>query len=143
MSSFLPIQISSHFHFFFFFFIQVIKHCSSLYSFAKNCGKPTVPANHLVSILSPAQFQTLPHAQPTPSDLSEMSRLAFQVVHMLEEWKRCNLADLDRIKLDSAVPSDDSRPPKRPWEDTSGDGAQEPPETNPEVMRRTPTLAAN
>ncbi|KAF8348934.1 hypothetical protein F5887DRAFT_948388 [Amanita rubescens] len=96
--------------------VEVIKHCSSLYSFAKNC----------------AQFQTLPHAQPTPSDLSEMSRLAFQVVHMLEDWKRRNLADLERIKLDSAVASDDSRPPKRPWEDTSGDGAQEPSESNPE-----------
>ena len=81
-----------------------------------------------------AQFQTsLPHAQPSPSDLSEMSRLAFQVVHMLEDWKRNNLPEPDRIKIDPAVPPDDARAPKRPWEDVSGDVGQEPSDGNPEV----------
>lgn len=62
-----------------------------------------------------------------------MSRLAFQVVHMLEDWKRNNLPEPDRIKIDPAVPPDDARAPKRPWEDVSGDVGQEPSDGNPEV----------
>lgn len=58
-----------------------------------------------------------------------MSRLAVQVVHMLEDWKRSNVPDLDRIKLDSNnnnafTSNDDSRPPKRPWEEMSRVAAQ-------------------
>ena len=52
---------------------------------------------------------------------------------MLEEWKRGNVPELDRIKIDPVIPPDDARPPKRPWEDVSGDGAQEPSEGIPEV----------
>ncbi|KAK2460963.1 hypothetical protein APHAL10511_007433 [Amanita phalloides] len=95
--------------------LQVVKHCSSLYSFAKNC----------------AHFQSsVPNAQPSPTDLSEMARLAVQVVHMLEDWKRSNLTDLDRIKLDDSP--DDSRPPKRPWEDAVADVPQDTPDANTE-----------
>jgi hypothetical protein len=67
-----------------------------------------------------------------------MSRLAVQVVHMLEEWKRNNVPDLDRIKLDnnannSFTTNDDSRPPKRPWEEMSRAAVQGVPDTIMEV----------
>ncbi|KAF8623659.1 hypothetical protein AX17_007358 [Amanita inopinata Kibby_2008] len=94
---------------------EVVKHCTTLYSFANRF----------------AQLQTaVPHAQPSAADLSEMSRLAIQVVQMLEDWKSSNVPETDRVKLDASttptfVPTDDSRPPKRPWEDMSGDGVQD------------------
>ncbi|KAM6504327.1 hypothetical protein JOM56_001270 [Amanita muscaria] len=97
---------------------EVVKNCSTLYSFAKN---------HV-------QLQTaISHAQPSPADLTDMSHLAIQVVRMLEEWKHNNCAEVNSIKLDNPngfTTIDDSRAPKRPWEDMSRNGAQDDPDTN-------------
>ena len=62
-----------------------------------------------------------------------MSRLAVQVVHMLEEWKRNNVTEVELDSANSFVATDDSRPPKRPWEDVSRDGAQDGSDANAEV----------
>lgn len=55
-----------------------------------------------------------------------MTQRATQVVRLLEEFRRINLPEVERAKLDSAASlnsADDHRPPKRPWEDMSQDGA--------------------
>ena len=52
---------------------------------------------------------------------------------MLEEWKHNNCTEVNSIKLDNAngfTTIDDSRAPKRPWEDMSRNGAQDDPDTN-------------
>lgn len=75
---------------------------------------------------SVAQLQaSLPHAQPSPAELADMSQRAHQVVRLLEEYRRLNLPENERAKMDSttgATSTDDHRPPKRPWEDMSQDG---------------------
>jgi hypothetical protein len=55
-----------------------------------------------------------------------MSHRAAEVARLLEEYRRLNLPESERVKLDSAAaitPPDDQdhRPPKRPWEDISQD----------------------
>ena len=54
-----------------------------------------------------------------------MSQRAVQVVRLLEEYRRANFPEVERVKMDTAIamtPPDDHRPPKRPWEDLSQDG---------------------
>jgi hypothetical protein len=67
-----------------------------------------------------------------------MSQRAIQVVRLLEEYRRANFPEVERIKMDNAAditPSDDHRPPKRPWEDMSQDGNADGAETAaPEVF---------
>jgi hypothetical protein len=73
--------------------------------------------------LHSAQLQ--PNIQPSQTELVEMSQRAMQVVRLLEEYRRVNFPEVERVKMDSAVamtPPDDHRPPKRPWEDLSQDG---------------------
>ena len=67
--------------------------------------------------------QTLPDICPSPEELAEMSRRAAEVVRLLEEYRRANLPESERVKLDSAaaIISADARPPKRPWEELSRD----------------------
>lgn len=51
-----------------------------------------------------------------------MSHLAEEVVRLLEEYRRLNLPESERVKMDNTMamtPPDDHRPPKRPWEDMS------------------------
>lgn len=67
----------------------------------------------------------MPHAQPPQDELAEMSQRAITVVRLLEEYRRMNLPEAERAKLlndPGRVSPDDSRPPKRPWEDMSQDG---------------------
>ena len=48
-----------------------------------------------------------------------------EVVRLLEEYRRANFPEVERVKIDTTVamtPPDDHRPPKRPWEDLSQDG---------------------
>jgi len=88
----------------------------------------------------PAQ---LPHTQPSPAELEEMSQRALTVVRLLEELRRMNMpegADQQQHQqhqqqhhpaqpqVQPAPPPvqmqqspDDPRPPKRPWEDISQD----------------------
>jgi hypothetical protein len=66
-----------------------------------------------------------PNTQPSQTELLEMSKRAMQVVRLLEEYRRANFPEVERVKMDTAVamtPPDDHRPPKRPWEDLSQDG---------------------
>lgn len=54
-----------------------------------------------------------------------MSQRAMEVVRLLEEYRRANFPEVERVKIDTTVamtPPDDHRPPKRPWEDLSQDG---------------------
>lgn len=53
-----------------------------------------------------------------------MSQRAVEVVRLLEEYRRLNLPESERVKMDNAsviTPPDDHRPPKRPWEDMEQD----------------------
>lgn len=88
----------------------IAKHCSALYSFANRY----------------AQVQSnMPHAQPPQDELAEMSQRAIAVVRLLEEYRRINLPEAERAKLlndPGRVSPDDTRLPKRPWEDMSQDG---------------------
>jgi hypothetical protein len=66
----------------------------------------------------------VPHAQPQPAEFSEMAQRAAQVVRLLEELRRMTHPDADRLKMDALSAADDHRPPKRPWEDLSQEGAE-------------------
>ncbi|KAF8071798.1 hypothetical protein FPV67DRAFT_1747001 [Lyophyllum atratum] len=53
-----------------------------------------------------------------------MSQRAVEVVRLLEEYRRLNLPESERVKMDTTAvitPPDDHRPPKRPWEDMAQD----------------------
>ncbi|KAG5647330.1 hypothetical protein DXG03_000398 [Asterophora parasitica] len=68
--------------------------------------------------------QSVPDVCPSPEELQEMSHRAVEVVRLLEEYRRFNLPESERVKMDNAAaitPPDDHRPPKRPWEDMSQD----------------------
>ncbi|KAF8896119.1 hypothetical protein BD779DRAFT_562732 [Infundibulicybe gibba] len=87
-------------------YLQIIKHCTDLYSFASRY----------------AQLQnSVPHARPSPEELADMAQRANQVIRLLEEYRRLNLPENERSKIDRMA-SDDHRPPKRPWEDMSQEG---------------------
>ncbi|GLB40279.1 putative zinc finger binding to DNA consensus sequence [AT]GATA[AG] [Lyophyllum shimeji] len=84
---------------------EIIKHCSALYDFASRYAQ---------------MQQSVPEVCPSSQELAEMSHRAVEVVRLLEEYRRLNLPESERAKLDSATvitPPDDHRPPKRPWED--------------------------
>ncbi|KAG6865786.1 hypothetical protein C0991_011778 [Blastosporella zonata] len=67
--------------------------------------------------------QSMPDVCPSPEELAEMSQRATEVVRLLEEYRRLNLPESERIKMNDVAmsPPDDHRPPKRPWEDMSQD----------------------
>lgn len=69
--------------------------------------------------------------QPSMEELTEMTRLAKEVVHLLEEYRRLAYPEFERPLTEPAGTSrcsEDRRPPKRPWEemaqeDAAGDNA--------------------
>ena len=95
--------------------------------------------------------QTMPHIQPSPEELEEMSQRALKVVRLLEDLRRKNDSEgvqpttppisvagagntatgattdagaaMDQDSPDGVGES--SRPPKRPWEDTAQDEGTE------------------
>jgi hypothetical protein len=72
----------------------------------------------------------MPHAQPSPNELEEMSQRAQTVVRLLEDLNRMYLPEAEQNR-DTGLPTtvgvpmqvspEDPRPPKRPWEDISQD----------------------
>ncbi|KAJ3474715.1 hypothetical protein NLI96_g12301 [Meripilus lineatus] len=85
---------------------EIVKHCNVLYQFAaRYAGVP-------------------PHVQPSPSEIHEMTQRASTVVRLLEELKRLSIPDQVPKELPASNgASDEHRPPKRPWEDSSRDEA--------------------
>ena len=72
----------------------------------------------------------MPHTQPSPQELEEMSQRAQTVVRLLEELQRMNLPEGEQGRdmnasttaaVSMQISPDDPRPPKRPWEDISQD----------------------
>lgn len=62
--------------------------------------------------------------QPSPQELQEMSHRAAAVVRLLEELKRFGAegeAAKESLSHSLAAAEEQSRPPKRPWEDMSRD----------------------
>jgi len=93
---------------------EITNHCNALYSFASRY----------------AQLQhSLPHAQPSPGELEEMSQRALTVVRLLDDLRRMNMPEGVEQQQQQQQPApvqmqespDDPRPPKRPWEDISQD----------------------
>lgn len=90
----------------------------------------------------------MPHIQPPPEEIEEMSRRALEVVRLLEDLRRSNVSEGQAVahpttaaaaaitasgtstagvpmEQNSPGGGESSRPPKRPWEDTEQDeGAQ-------------------
>jgi hypothetical protein len=64
---------------------------------------------------------TIPHVQPTAVELEEMNSRAVAVVRLLEEFRRMSIPEDERDKAEVSPSMEDSRPPKRPWEDISQD----------------------
>ena len=93
-------------------------------------GQPSV-----LTSTPPAQLQaSLPHAQPSATELAEMTRHANVIVTLLSDLARLSQPEAEtpaaRTSNSSTVslptPSADnaiveSRPPKRPWEDMEND----------------------
>ena len=50
-----------------------------------------------------------------------MSQFATTVVRLIEDLRRMTMSDDKREAMPPNTASDDSRPPKRPWEDLSRD----------------------
>lgn len=68
--------------------------------------------------------QSMPHAQPTIAELEEMSRRAMAVVRLLSELRQSDSQDDNEsitIQPSAQNTPEESRPPKRPWEDVSQD----------------------
>ncbi|KAF9267991.1 hypothetical protein L218DRAFT_656378 [Marasmius fiardii PR-910] len=64
---------------------------------------------------------------PTPHEIVEMASRANEVVRLLEELRRSNATEGQRIvKNDNMVSAEDHRPPKRPWEDMAEEGQVSP-----------------
>ncbi|KAG6900832.1 hypothetical protein C0993_000151 [Termitomyces sp. T159_Od127] len=86
---------------------EIMKHCQVLFDFASRYAQIQ---------------QSMPEVSPPPEEIQEMSHLAVEVVRLLEEYRRLNLPESERVKMDNTMamtPPDDHRPPKRPWEDMS------------------------
>ncbi|KAG6821325.1 hypothetical protein H0H93_000186 [Arthromyces matolae] len=97
---------------------EIMEHCRALFNFASRYAQLQ---------------QSMPDVCPMPEELQEMSQRAAEVVRLLEEYRRLNLPESERVKLDNAVamtPPDDHRPPKRPWEDLSQEETSNVVETN-------------
>lgn len=69
-----------------------------------------------------AQAQGTP--QPSQTELTEMSQRALTVVRLLDEYRRSILPESERSKVNDVAHTspEDSRPPKRPWEEMSQEG---------------------
>ncbi|KAH7926358.1 hypothetical protein BV22DRAFT_1032966 [Leucogyrophana mollusca] len=105
---------------------QVVKHCTALYDFANRYA-------HLQS--------SLPHVQPTPTELAEMTHHAAEVVRLLELLRDGRslshppsqapqphtplIQAQSQVQPHAAQPMDvddhDHRAPKRPWEEEASD----------------------
>ncbi len=61
--------------------------------------------------------------QPHPDELRDMHYFAGVVVHLLDDLRRLSLSEEQggREGLVQVPSADESRPPKRPWEDMSRD----------------------
>ncbi|KAF5340873.1 hypothetical protein D9758_012151 [Tetrapyrgos nigripes] len=115
---------------------EIVHLCAILYDFASRYAQLTA---------------SLPYAQPSSTEIAEMANKANEVVRLLEELRRMNMPEAERVKQPevSAVPvaaattppsPDDHRPPKRPWEDMSQDG-QAPTQTESSVVFAEPYTA--
>ncbi|THG98247.1 hypothetical protein EW026_g3902 [Hermanssonia centrifuga] len=84
---------------------QIVQHCNTLWGFANKYA------------------QTPPHMQPHPDELRDMHYFAGVVVHLLDDLRRLSLSEEQggREGLVQVPSADESRPPKRPWEDMSRD----------------------
>ncbi len=63
--------------------------------------------------------------KPSQAEIAEMGQRANLVIRLCEELKRLSLSEGELAKGSTpAVPTpEEHRPPKRPWEDISADGA--------------------
>ncbi|KAG6857391.1 hypothetical protein H0H87_004753 [Tephrocybe sp. NHM501043] len=85
---------------------EIMRHCQVLFNFTSRYAQLQ---------------QSMPDVCPSPNEVAEMSHRAAEVVRLLEEYRRLNLPESERAKMDvvAMTPPDDHRPPKRPWEDMS------------------------
>ncbi|KAG6919160.1 hypothetical protein DXG01_008458 [Tephrocybe rancida] len=90
--------------------------------------------------------QSMPDVCPPPEELSEMSQRAAEVVRLLDEYRRLNLPESERVKMGDTVamtPPEDHRPPKRPWEDMSQEEASTLAESTTSFADQYPTPVDN
>ncbi|KAH9998849.1 hypothetical protein BJV74DRAFT_189292 [Russula compacta] len=90
---------------------ELLQHCNVLYSFASRYAQ--------------AQASGTGAQKPSQAEIAEMGQRANVVIRLCEELKRLSLSEGELAKGSAIVtpPQEEHRPPKRPWEDTSADGA--------------------
>jgi len=88
-----------------------LQHCNVLYSFASKYAQ--------------AQASGTGAQKPSQAEIAEMGQRANVVIRLCEELKRLSLSEGELAKgpVIVAPPQEEHRPPKRPWEDPSADGA--------------------
>ncbi|KAL4244295.1 hypothetical protein ABKN59_010070, partial [Abortiporus biennis] len=95
---------------------EILSHCTVLYHFASRC----------------AQSQL----QPSAEEVQEMAQRATTVVRLMEDLRRLSLPEEQLKQLASTVAQahvqqEESRPPKRPWEDISREDGNVPQSSDP------------
>ncbi|KAI9509816.1 hypothetical protein F5148DRAFT_977724 [Russula earlei] len=90
---------------------ELLQHCNVLYSFASKYAQ--------------AQASGTGAQKPSQAEIAEMGQRANMVIRLCEELKRLSLSEGELAKGPAIVPppQEEHRPPKRPWEDASADGA--------------------
>ncbi|KAH8990346.1 hypothetical protein EDB92DRAFT_1866066 [Lactarius akahatsu] len=90
---------------------ELLQHCNVLYSFASKYAQ--------------AQANGTGVQKPSQAEIAEMSQRANLVMRLCEELKRLSLSEGELAKgpAPAVPPPEEHRPPKRPWEDISVDGA--------------------
>ncbi|GJE94540.1 GATA zinc finger domain-containing protein [Phanerochaete sordida] len=87
---------------------QIMQYCQMLLGFASKCQQGS---------------------QPAPAELRDMTNFAALIVRLLEDLRRVAIPDEKREPIPAP---EDSRPPKRPWEDLARDDQNHHPEFSEE-----------
>jgi hypothetical protein len=76
-------------------------------------------------LIAQAQASGTGVQKPSQAEIAEMGQRANIVMRLCEELKRLSLSEGELAKGPATVvpPPEEHRPPKRPWEDISADGA--------------------
>jgi hypothetical protein len=76
-------------------------------------------------VIAHAQASGTGAQKPSQAEIAEMGQRANVVIRLCEELKRLSLSEGELAKgpVIVAPPQEEHRPPKRPWEDASADGA--------------------
>ena len=93
---------------------QIVQCCQALLGFATKYGEAA-------------------QGQPGPQELRDMTHFATLVVRLLEDLRRLTVPDEKREPLPPSALPEDSRPPKRPWEDMARDDPSRHPEVRIEL----------